>query len=141
LLTYQDVQPRATAIKAAVLARTMPPWGAVKGFGNFRNDQSLSQEQIELITKWVDGGIRRGNNPGMLPKQRDSAQWSRGAAPLAARLRRTLRASFPAAHATSSPRRHGNSRRAAHRRSRSPLLSVPDETFRNSSDAGAYRGS
>ena len=46
----------------------MPPWGAVKGFGNFRNDQSLSQEQIELVTKWVDGGIRRGNNPGMLPK-------------------------------------------------------------------------
>ena len=68
LLTYQDVQPRATAIKATALARTMPPWGAVKGFGNFRNDQSLSQEQIELITKWVDGGIRRGNNPGMLPK-------------------------------------------------------------------------
>jgi hypothetical protein len=67
MLTYQDVQPRATAIKAAVLARTMPPWGAVKGFGNFRNDQSLSQEQIELITKWVDGGIRRGNNPGLLP--------------------------------------------------------------------------
>jgi len=68
LLTYTDVQPRATAIKATVLARTMPPWGAVKGFGNFRNDQSLSQEQIELITKWVDGGIRRGNNANMLPK-------------------------------------------------------------------------
>jgi hypothetical protein len=28
----------------------MPPWGAVKGFGQFRNDQSFSQEQIELIT-------------------------------------------------------------------------------------------
>ena len=68
LLTYKDVQPHATAIKASALARTMPPWGAVKGFGNFRNDQSLSQEQIELVTKWVDGGIRRGNNPGMLPK-------------------------------------------------------------------------
>jgi len=68
LLTYKDAQPRANAIKAAVLARTMPPWGAVKGFGNFRNDQSLSQEQIELITKWVDGGIRRGNNPALLPK-------------------------------------------------------------------------
>ena len=68
LLTYKDVQPRATAIKAAVLARSMPPWGAVKGFGNFRNDQSLSQEQIELMTKWVDGGIRRGNNAAMLPK-------------------------------------------------------------------------
>jgi hypothetical protein len=67
LMTYADVQPRANEIKEAVLARRMPPWGAVKGFGQFRNDQSLSQEQIELITKWVDGGIRRGNNPGMLP--------------------------------------------------------------------------
>src|SRR5262245_40836894 len=67
LMTYQDIQPRANAVKDAVLARRMPPWGAVKGFGHFRNDQSLSQEQIELVTKWVDGGIRRGNNPKMLP--------------------------------------------------------------------------
>lgn len=68
LMTYAEVQPRANEIKDAVLARRMPPWGAVKGFGQFRNDQSLSQEQIELITGWVDGGIRRGNNPNMLPK-------------------------------------------------------------------------
>jgi hypothetical protein len=68
LMTYAEVQPRANEIKDAVLARRMPPWGAVKGFGQFRNDQSLSQEQIELVTKWVDGGIRRGNNPGMLPQ-------------------------------------------------------------------------
>jgi hypothetical protein len=68
LMTYGDAQPRANEIKDAVLARRMPPWGAVKGFGHFRNDQSLMQEQIELITKWVDGGIRRGNNPRQLPK-------------------------------------------------------------------------
>jgi hypothetical protein len=67
MLTYPDVQPRANEIKDAVLSRRMPPWGAVKGFGSFRNDQSLSQEQIELVTRWVDGGIRRGNNPKMLP--------------------------------------------------------------------------
>ncbi len=71
LMTYIDAQPRATEIKAAVLSRRMPPWGAVKGFGQFRNDQSLSQEQIEMITQWVDGGIRRGNSPGMLPKPPD----------------------------------------------------------------------
>lgn len=71
LMTYLDAQPKATAIKDAVLSRQMPPWGAVKGFGQFRNDQSLSQEQIELITQWVDGGIRRGNNPRMLPKPPD----------------------------------------------------------------------
>src|SRR5258706_12780966 len=48
LLTYQDAQPRATAIKDAVLSRRMPPWGAVKGFGDFRNDTGLTQEQVEL---------------------------------------------------------------------------------------------
>jgi hypothetical protein len=69
LMTYGDAQPRANEIKDAVLARRMPPWGAVKGFGHFRNDQSLTQEQIELVTKWVDGGIRRGNNPRLLPRE------------------------------------------------------------------------
>jgi mono/diheme cytochrome c family protein len=69
LMTYGDAQPRANQIKEAVLARRMPPWGAIKGFGQFRNDQSLTPEQIELITKWVDGGIRRGNNPRLLPKE------------------------------------------------------------------------
>jgi hypothetical protein len=71
LMTYADAQPRGNEIKEAVLARRMPPWGAVKGFGHFRNDQGLTQEQIELVTKWVDGGIRRGNNPRQLPKEPD----------------------------------------------------------------------
>ena len=68
LLTYQEVQPRAVAIKEAVLTRRMPPWGAIKGFGEFRNDQGLSQEQIELISDWVEGGMRKGNNPNALPQ-------------------------------------------------------------------------
>jgi mono/diheme cytochrome c family protein len=29
LMTYPDVQPRAVAIRDAVLSRRMPPWGAV----------------------------------------------------------------------------------------------------------------
>jgi mono/diheme cytochrome c family protein len=68
LMTYQDIQPRAVAIKEAVLARRMPPWGAVKGFGSFRNDQGLTQEQIELVTRWVDDGAPRGNNARLLPQ-------------------------------------------------------------------------
>ena len=68
LMTYQDAQPRAVAIKDTVMARTMPPWGAVKGFGEFRNDQGLSQEQIELISDWVEGGMVKGNNPKVKPE-------------------------------------------------------------------------
>jgi hypothetical protein len=67
LMTYQDARPHAAAIKDAVLSRRMPPWGAVKGFGDFRDDQGLTQEQIELITDWVEGSTPRGNNPNMLP--------------------------------------------------------------------------
>ena len=67
LLTYQEVQPRAAAIKASVLSRRMPPWGAVKGFGEFRDDQSLTQEEIGLITTWIETGALKGNNPSALP--------------------------------------------------------------------------
>ena len=68
LVTYQDVQPRAVAIRDAVLSRRMPPWGAVKGFGDFRNDEALTAEQIELVTDWVQDDTPKGNNPRMLPK-------------------------------------------------------------------------
>jgi hypothetical protein len=67
LMTYQDAQPRLTEIKESVLARQMPPWGAVKGFGDFRNDQGLTQEQIALVTDWVEGGATRGSNRNLLP--------------------------------------------------------------------------
>ena len=69
LMKYTDVQPRAVAIRQAVLSRTMPPWGAVKGFGDFRNDGGLSQAELELITDWVDSDTPKGNNPNVLPKE------------------------------------------------------------------------
>src|SRR4029079_2107964 len=69
LMTYPEVQPRVTEIKDAVLNRRMPPWGAVKGFGDFRNDQGLTQEQVELVAGWVEGGMSKGNNPNALPPE------------------------------------------------------------------------
>jgi mono/diheme cytochrome c family protein len=68
MLTYAEVRPWAVAIKEEVLSRRMPPWGAVKGFGEFRNDQGLTQEQIELITAWVEGGVPEGNAKDLPPK-------------------------------------------------------------------------
>jgi hypothetical protein len=52
LMSYAKGRPWAEAIKEEVLARRMPPWGAVKGFGDFRNDQALSSEQLERIVSW-----------------------------------------------------------------------------------------
>src|ERR1700761_986032 len=61
LTSYADVRPWAEAIKEEALARRMPPWGAVKGFGDFRNDQALTGEQLELIGSWANGGVPEGD--------------------------------------------------------------------------------
>jgi hypothetical protein len=67
LMTYKEARPWAEAIKEEVLARTMPPWGAVKGFADYRNDQALTPEQLELITSWADGGVPEGEEKDLLP--------------------------------------------------------------------------
>ena len=61
LTTYEEVRPWAKAIKHEVLTRRMPPWGAVKGFGAFRNDASLSLPEIAVISSWVEGGAPKGD--------------------------------------------------------------------------------
>ena len=64
--TYEEARPWAKAIKEEVLERRMPPWGAVKGFGSFRNEQALSQEEISTLSDWVEGGAPEGD-PKYLP--------------------------------------------------------------------------
>jgi hypothetical protein len=61
LLTYQDARPWAKAIKAAVLVRKMPPWFADPKHGEFANDRRLSQDEIDTLTAWVDGGAKEGD--------------------------------------------------------------------------------
>jgi len=67
LMTYALARPWAVAIKEEVLSRRMPPWGAIKGFGDFRNDQALTQEQLEMITSWVEGGVPEGDPKDLRP--------------------------------------------------------------------------
>jgi mono/diheme cytochrome c family protein len=60
LTSYTEVRPWARSIKARITKREMPPWSADPRFGHFSNDISLSDAQIETITKWVDGGMPQG---------------------------------------------------------------------------------
>jgi hypothetical protein len=70
LMTYQEARPWAEAIKQQVLARRMPPWNAVKGFGEFKDDHGLAQEDIQIVAEWVEGGAPQGN-PLYLPPRPD----------------------------------------------------------------------
>jgi hypothetical protein len=71
LTTYEEVRPWAVSIKEQVLSRAMPPWGAVKGFGDLAPDHALSQEEMLIIAAWVIGGAPQGD-PALAP-HRDTA--------------------------------------------------------------------
>jgi len=62
LLTYDETRPWAKAIRDEVTERRMPPWGAVKGFGDFRDDASLTDPEIEMLVLWVEGGAPKGDD-------------------------------------------------------------------------------
>jgi hypothetical protein len=69
LITYQDARPWARSIKDRVSARQMPPWHIDKGVGvqKFKNDMSLSDDQIDTIVRWVDEGAPMGDPKDMPP--------------------------------------------------------------------------
>jgi hypothetical protein len=70
LMEYREAFPWRTAIKEEILERRMPPWGAVKGFGDFRNDQALTPEQLELVTSWAQGGSPEGEEKDLPSKDK-----------------------------------------------------------------------
>lgn len=70
LMTYDEARPWAKAIRDEVLSRRMPPWGAMKGVGEFRADPSLSQIEIDMIVNWVEGGAPKGDDAYLPPAPR-----------------------------------------------------------------------
>jgi hypothetical protein len=69
LITYKDARPWARSIKERVATRQMPPWHIDPSVGvqKFRNDLSLTDEQIDTIVSWVDGGAPEGDPKDLPP--------------------------------------------------------------------------
>jgi hypothetical protein len=79
LITFQEARPWARSIRERVSTRQMPPWHIDKSVGvqKFKNDMSLSDEQIDTIVRWVDAGAPQGDPkdmPAAKPVQNDN-QW------------------------------------------------------------------
>ena len=87
LVTYEDVRPWARAIKDKT-SRTdddpdrMPPWFIEKNIGiqNFKDDISLTSEDIATIATWTDTGAPRGNPADLPPaiEWPDGKDWTLG---------------------------------------------------------------
>jgi mono/diheme cytochrome c family protein len=78
LATYEEARPWAKAIKEEMLEKRMPPWHAVKGYGEFRNAPSLTQREIDLIVNWVEGGAPKGDDKDLPAGPLFFSDWSLG---------------------------------------------------------------
>ncbi len=79
LVTYDETRPWAKSIRQRVITRQMPPWHIDKTVGvqKFKNDISLSDDQINTIVKWADTGAAQGD-PKDMPAARtwpDANEW------------------------------------------------------------------
>src|SRR6476469_876615 len=61
LTSYADVKKRAKQIVEITESRTMPPWHAEPGYGDFQNERRLTDDQIKLIADWAAAGAPEGN--------------------------------------------------------------------------------
>ena len=66
---FEDVRRWARSIKLKTGQREMPPWFIEKDIGiqKFKDDISLSDEEVSAIARWVDGGAPKGNLADMPP--------------------------------------------------------------------------
>jgi hypothetical protein len=85
LVTYEDARPWARAIKQKTSRppadpERMPPWFIEKNVGiqRFKDNPSLTDEEIALIARWADNGAPRGNPSDMPAIQLADRAWSIG---------------------------------------------------------------
>ena len=69
LQTWQQSRPWARSIKARVLEHSMPPFQIDRtvGITKFKNDDSLTNQELDTIVKWVDAGAPQGD-PKHMPE-------------------------------------------------------------------------
>lgn len=78
LASYEEARPWAKAIKEELLEKRMPPWYAVRGFGEFRNAPRLTQRDVDAIVNWVEGGAPKGDAKLLPQGPLVSTDWTLG---------------------------------------------------------------
>ncbi|MBL8228897.1 MAG: hypothetical protein JNL98_10485 [Bryobacterales bacterium] len=78
LTNYEEVRAFAPEIKRVTQARTMPPWSAVPGHGDFKNERRLTEAQIVALAAWVDAGMPMGNKKDLPPPVKYNEDWALG---------------------------------------------------------------
>ena len=80
LIKYEHVYRRRDKILAAVEKRSMPPWKALQGYGEFIGERRLSEAEVAMVARWVADGAPEGD-PRDLPTPRQFSSSSLGDKP------------------------------------------------------------
>ncbi len=62
LLSYNDAVKKAKLIKFVTQTKYMPPWPADPNYSHFIGERVLNENEIELIKRWVDKNMPRGDS-------------------------------------------------------------------------------
>jgi len=77
--SYDKVKTFAPMIREAVRTDRMPPWDPDRHIGKFKDDKSLSGEQIKTLINWIEAGAPRGDGPDKLAEVKHVApEWPLG---------------------------------------------------------------
>lgn len=61
LTNYDEIAGQGAMIKYVTETRYMPPWKPDADYSSFLGQSLLTQDEIDIIAEWVDGGMERGN--------------------------------------------------------------------------------
>lgn len=75
LADYEEVSNWAETIKEAVVERRMPPWKADPAHGEFVNDMSMPDEEVQTLVTWVDEGGPEGDPADSPPSPEWEEDW------------------------------------------------------------------
>jgi mono/diheme cytochrome c family protein len=78
LLDYDSAAKKLGKMKALVRSGRMPPWQAVGPRGVFRNDRRLTDQEKDLIVRWLDAGAKPGDMSKLPPRPQYSESWEIG---------------------------------------------------------------
>ncbi|HUQ83007.1 MAG TPA: hypothetical protein VM076_17780 [Gemmatimonadaceae bacterium] len=78
LLDYESAAPKLAKIKGMVSSGRMPPWQATGPRGVFRNDRRLTDQERDMIVRWVNSGAKPGNPKNLPPRPEYPDKWEIG---------------------------------------------------------------
>ena len=78
LMTYDDTVPWGESIRVELLAGHMPPWGVDAAPTRFRNAQTLTAREMNVLLTWATGGTPFGTPDKTPPPVSYERRWPLG---------------------------------------------------------------